>query len=88
MMPDSVALFLLLLATAYAVVGTTVACLFVARGLATIDPAAREAPLSFRLIIFPGVLALWPWIVHAWITAPRRTAGSASLTHEPAEASR
>jgi len=87
-MPDSVAIALLLLTTAYVGIGASFACLFVSRGVPTVDPAASKAPRSFRLIIFPGVLALWPWIVLVWITAHRCAARSASPAHESAEVGR
>ena len=68
---------LLLLMCAYAIVGTIVAIGFLARGIPLVDAAAREAPWSFRLIIFPGVVALWPLILRRWILATRRSGSGA-----------
>jgi hypothetical protein len=53
--------------TAYAAVGTLFAAAFLTRGLARLDPAAQEAPWAFRLIIFPGVAALWPLLLSRWV---------------------
>jgi hypothetical protein len=48
---------------AYALLGTLFACVFVTRGLSRIDPGARGAGVKFRLVIFPGVIALWPLLL-------------------------
>ncbi len=50
----------------YAVLGVLFAILFVTRGVARVDPAARGAPLGFRVLIFPGVAAFWPWMLGRW----------------------
>jgi len=33
---------------------------FVNRGAGVIDPAARDTGTSFKFLILPGVIALWP----------------------------
>ncbi|HVS14199.1 MAG TPA: hypothetical protein VMV46_09760 [Thermoanaerobaculia bacterium] len=50
----------------YAAIGLVFAIAFVARGVAVIDPAARGAPLGFRLLILPASAALWPWLAWRW----------------------
>ncbi len=59
-------LFLLILAS-YLALGILFAIPFITIGIAHIDPAARHAPLSFRLLILPGVAALWPLLLLRWI---------------------
>jgi hypothetical protein len=52
----------------YLVLGLVFALAFVTRGVAVIDPAARGMPRSARLLIMPGVIALWPLMLWKWST--------------------
>ena len=47
----------------YGAAGLVFALAFVARGAKRIDPDARGASWGFRLLILPGVAALWPFLV-------------------------
>ena len=38
------------------------------RGVASIDPAAREGTWGFRVMVLPGVVALWPVLLRRWIS--------------------
>ena len=60
---ELIVVWLVRLAGAYLVLGILVAIPFVLRGAGRIDPAARDAAWGFRLIILPGVIALWPLFV-------------------------
>jgi hypothetical protein len=53
--------------------GLLFAIAFAARGIAVVDPAARGAPLGFRLLVLPASAALWPWLAFHWLrgAAPR-----------------
>ncbi len=51
----------------YLLIGLVVALLLVVRGVQTIDPAARDGSLGFRLAIFPGCMALWPLLLRRWL---------------------
>jgi len=62
---------LLLIVGAYAGVGLIVAIAFALAGAATIDHAVRDSPKSFRILLMPGALALWPVVVTKWIRAIR-----------------
>lgn len=53
----------------YAVLGGLFALAFVLRGAGRIDPNARGATWGFRVLIFPGSAALWPWLLVRWIRA-------------------
>lgn len=55
-----------LLCTVYIACGLAFAPLFAWRGVSRIDPAAKTAGLGFRLIILPGVVALWPVLLWRW----------------------
>jgi hypothetical protein len=55
--------------TGYACVGFVFALAFLAGGVSRIDGQAAGASLGFRLIILPGVTALWPFLLGRWIRA-------------------
>ena len=59
---------LVLLFTVYIACGLAFAPFFVWRGVGRVDPAAKATGLGFRLIILPGVAALWPVLLRRWIT--------------------
>ena len=51
---------------AYTLIGIAFAIAFVAFGVSRVDPAAKGAPIGFRLLILPGVAALWPVMAAKW----------------------
>jgi hypothetical protein len=51
--------------TGYAVLGFVFALWFVAAGVTRLDPNARGSGIAFRVIILPGVAALWPLLLCA-----------------------
>jgi hypothetical protein len=55
----------------YLACGLLVAAPFVLGGVGRVDPVARHAPLSFRIVIIPGCAALWPWVLTRWARAGR-----------------
>jgi hypothetical protein len=55
--------------TWYAAAGVVFGIAFVARGVSRVDEHAAGAGLGFRLIILPGVAALWPVLLRRWIRA-------------------
>jgi len=69
-----IAPILLVLAGVYLGVGAVHAVPFLIRGMERIDPAARAAPWSFRMLIAPGVVALWPLLLRRWLRAARGAA--------------
>lgn len=50
----------------YLAVGLVFAIAFVSLGMARVDPAATDMPLSARLLIIPGATALWPLMLRKW----------------------
>ncbi len=66
--------FILLAAAAYAVLGAVFGVLFITVGIGRVDHAAMHAPWSFRLLIWPGAAALWPFMLLRWKRAMRSTA--------------
>jgi hypothetical protein len=53
---------------AYVATGALFAAAFVTWGVSRIDAAARAGTPGFRLIILPGVVALWPLLLLRWST--------------------
>ncbi|HUI95527.1 MAG TPA: hypothetical protein VLX44_07225 [Xanthobacteraceae bacterium] len=57
---------------AYAAVGAVTAVAFVAVGLARVLPHPMPATLGARILLLPGSLALWPYILIRWHRARSR----------------
>lgn len=53
----------------YGLIGLLFALPFVLRGAGQIDEAARQGSWGFRLLILPGVIALWPRLAIKWLAA-------------------
>jgi len=60
---------------AYALAGVAFALMFLPRGVTRLDPRVAGAPKTLRLLILPGIVALWPLFAWRWITG----------AHEPIE---
>lgn len=58
-------------AGAYLALGVVFAVAFQSVGLARVDAAARGAGWSFRVLITPGVIALWPVLLLRWRASAR-----------------
>jgi hypothetical protein len=59
--------FLLDLLALYAVIGIITGLAFVVFGITRVQPA--PVSLGARVLILPGALALWPYILVRWIKA-------------------
>jgi hypothetical protein len=53
---------------AYAACGLLFAIAFVSAGIHKIDAAAKGSGAGFRLIVLPGVAALWPLMLKRWLS--------------------
>ena len=51
----------------YAGMGILFAVAFLVAGIHRIDPQAKGSGWGFRLIILPGVAALWPLLLSRWM---------------------
>ena len=51
----------------YVLLGLFFALAFVSFGVTRVDVAARGTGLGFRLLILPGVAALWPLLLRRWL---------------------
>lgn len=50
----------------YVAVGFAFAVLFLPRAALRMDEGLRHAPVAVRLLILPGVIALWPLFAVRW----------------------
>jgi hypothetical protein len=64
-MSRTAAEILLALAGAYGAAGLGVGLAFLAQGLSRLDPLARGA-YAFRPLLLPGLVLLWPLVLHRW----------------------
>lgn len=74
-MPLALTQWIVALLTLYASIGVLFSLVFVMLGVGRVDVAARGASLGFRVLILPGVAALWPLMLRRWGSAeppPRR----------------
>ncbi len=51
----------------YLMVGTVFAVLFVTKGVGRMDADARSGSWGFRLMVFPGSMLLWPYLLLRWL---------------------
>jgi hypothetical protein len=63
----------------YAAAGLAFAALFLPCGAARVDPLVGRSPWTVRLLLAPGVVALWPMLAVLWRRSAARTAGAAEI---------
>jgi hypothetical protein len=56
----------------YAAIGIATALAFLACGISQVLPHPMPATLGARILLLPGSIALWPYIVMRWRKARRR----------------
>jgi hypothetical protein len=57
---------------AYAALGVLFAVAFLTRGIERVDPGAHGSGWGFRLVVLPGVVALWPLLLSRWMRGTQR----------------
>ncbi len=62
-MTEPIVSFLVKIATVHIAFGIVIAILFFTRWLKTMDPAATGSSWGFKVLVTPGVVALWPLIL-------------------------
>jgi hypothetical protein len=67
-MPFLLAWILAAAAEAYAVAGVLFALAFLPRGIVRVDERLHESPRTVRVLLFPGIAALWPLFAWRWMT--------------------
>jgi hypothetical protein len=66
-MPLLLAWILVAIAETYAFAGVLFALAFLPRGIVRVDERLHESPIFVRVLLFPGVAALWPLFAWRWI---------------------
>lgn len=52
---------------AYFALGAAFAVVFLSLGLRRLDPIAAAGTIRFKLLIAPGIVALWPVMLAMWL---------------------
>src|SRR5260221_11143984 len=66
-------MIVLLAVTLYAAVGIVIAAAFLAVGVTRVLPAPAAVTLGARIMLFPGAVALWPYVLIRWLrSSPSR----------------
>lgn len=55
----------------YALLGFVIGVFVVLLGFSRIDPLIRSSSFSVRLLLLPGVIALWPIMLTKWVRTHR-----------------
>jgi hypothetical protein len=55
----------------YLLIGILLYFPLVKKGILTFDESMHETPLFFKILIFPGVVALWLPLILKWKNAPK-----------------
>jgi hypothetical protein len=64
----ALAQFIVALFEMYMLAGVVLAALFLPRAVTRLDPRVADAPVVLRLMILPGVVALWPLFAWRWLS--------------------
>ena len=64
---------LILIGFIYLMIGLVFSIPFAFKWVNKVDKAAVEGTLGFRLLIIPGTIAFWPWMMRKWNKARKRT---------------
>lgn len=68
-METVVSIFFIILGV-YLATGFLFAIVFIFKGIEKVDESAHGATPGFKIIIIPGVMALWPFLLNKWRKAP------------------
>lgn len=63
---------ILIIVAVYLAAGFLFAIPFVLKGVAKIDEGAHGATWGFRIIIIPGTIVFWPFLLKRWINAVKK----------------
>ena len=54
---------------AYLAIGVLFSIAFVVKGVDAIDNEAARSPKTFRIVLVPGAILLWPVLIIKWMKA-------------------
>ena len=60
-------MIVLLAVALYTVAGIVIAAAFLAFGVTRVLPAPATVTLGARFLLFPGAVALWPYVLIRWL---------------------
>lgn len=63
---------IILIVGLYLLCGILFAIPFITKGVTVIDEGAAGTNFSFRLIILPGTIVLWPLLLSKWINKKKK----------------
>ena len=66
-----VSIILIVLAV-YLAAGFLFAIPFVIKGVNKVDEGAHGGSIGFRIIIIPGTMVFWPWLLIKWMNAAKQ----------------
>ncbi len=87
-MTEPVARVLVWAVTLYLVLGAAFAVPFVIWGVGRIDPAAKTGTPGFKILIVPGVAALWPLLLMRLLSGRTSPPDQRTAHHPPRRSSR
>ena len=64
-------MIVLLALVLYAVAGIAVAVAFLALGVTRVLPEPAPVTLGARIMLFPGAVTLWPYVLIRWLRSSR-----------------
>ena len=64
-------MIVLLTVALYAAAGIVIAAAFLAFGVTRVLPTPVTVTLGARMMVFPGVVALWPYVLIRWLKSFR-----------------
>ncbi len=70
---EKVILLLVNLSALYLGLGALFALIFLARWIYTLDESAQGSPFTFRLMILPGCVLLWPVLLRKYLMKIRKS---------------
>lgn len=66
---EQVILLILYIVMIYLFVGVIFAFFFYVKGMTKLDEGAKGSSIGFKLIVFPGIVVFWPFLLSKWIKA-------------------
>jgi len=69
-MKETIVLSVFVVTGIYLITGLLFSIIFIIRGLSKMDEGAHGAGIGFKLIILPGCMVLWPFLLRKWIKLP------------------
>ncbi|MBL7737913.1 MAG: hypothetical protein JNK14_01755 [Chitinophagaceae bacterium] len=62
---------ILIIVALYLLAGLVFAIPFMIKGVTVIDEGAHGSSWGFRIIIIPGVMVFWPFLLNKWLYASK-----------------